>query len=288
MRDLDGAHVARLGDDVGHGEHAVRLAVADAHAVDDDRAHLAVEHFVGAGHFFFEPGGNGHHLEGRAGLVDVADGVVFQAFGPDFFAIVRIESGAIGERQDFAGVGIFHDHRAGDGFRLFHAALEFALGDVLDVLVDGEDEIFAWLRLLFDAGEPALAGVDGDHQLAGLALKFRIELALEAAQALIFGADIAQHLGGQFALWVETLGLFLKVDALQVEGADAVGGFGVGFAGDPAKSFVGLAVGQDHARVVFVMRVIRLMALGRSGVSVGTAKAESTWIDMANSRPARS
>ena len=54
-------------------------AVADAHAVDDDRAHLAVEHFVGASDFFFQAGGDGHHLEGRAGLVDVADGAVSSA-----------------------------------------------------------------------------------------------------------------------------------------------------------------------------------------------------------------
>jgi len=34
--DLDGADVARFGEDVGNRQHAVRLAVADAHAIDDD------------------------------------------------------------------------------------------------------------------------------------------------------------------------------------------------------------------------------------------------------------
>ena len=54
----------------------------------------------------------------------------------------------------------------------FHAALEFAFGDGLNILIDGEDEIVAGRRLLLHAREPALAGVDGDHQLAGLALQF--------------------------------------------------------------------------------------------------------------------
>ena len=37
-----------------------------------------------------------------------------------------------------------------------------------------------------------------------------------------------------------------------------------------------------------VMREISEMALARSGISLGTAKAESTEMDIANSRPARS
>ena len=62
-----------------------------------------------------------------------------------------------------------------------------------------------------------LAGIDRDHQLAGLALQLLIELALQAAQALIVGADIAEHLRRQFTLGIKTLGLFLKVDALQIQ-----------------------------------------------------------------------
>ena len=71
------------------------LAVADAHAVDDDRAHLAVEHFVGAGDFFFEAGGDGNHLEGRAGLVDVADRVVFERSGRISFRLLGLKVGRL-------------------------------------------------------------------------------------------------------------------------------------------------------------------------------------------------
>ena len=62
--DFDGAHIAGFGDDVGDGEPAVGPAVANAHAVDDDGAHLAVEHFLGGGDFFFEASGDGDHFEG--------------------------------------------------------------------------------------------------------------------------------------------------------------------------------------------------------------------------------
>ena len=54
--DFDCAHVAGIGDDAGDGQQAKGLVIADAHAVDHDRAHLAVEDFVGARQFFFQRG----------------------------------------------------------------------------------------------------------------------------------------------------------------------------------------------------------------------------------------
>ena len=100
--------------------------------------------------------------------------MVFQGLRLDFLAVIWIECGAIREGENLSGVGIFDNNGTRDGFGFFHAALEFAFGDGLDILVDGEDEVVAGLGLLLDAGEPALAGVDGDHQLAGLALELEL------------------------------------------------------------------------------------------------------------------
>src|SRR5208337_4694514 len=178
QRDFNGADIARFRNDVGDREHAVRPAVAYAHAIDDNRSHLAVEHFVGARYFFFQAGGDGHHLESRAGFVHVADGAVFESFVFNFLPNIRIECGPVGERKNLAGAGIFHDRRAGNGVRLFHPALQFPFGDVLDVLIDGEDDAIAGFGLLFHTGKPALARVDRNHQLAGLALQLLVELSL--------------------------------------------------------------------------------------------------------------
>ncbi len=251
QRNFDGADVARLRDDVRHGQHAVRLAVADTHSVDDDRSHLAVEHLVWASDFLFQAGGDGHHLESRARLVDVADRAVFEGLVVNFLPEIGIECGPVGERQNLAGAGIFHNRRAGNGVRLFHPALEFPFGNVLDVLVDGEDEAVAGFGFLFHAGKPALARVDGNHQLAGLALQLLVELPLQAAQALIVGANVPQNLRRQFTFWIKALGLFLEVDALQVQCADAIDLFGVSLSCHPAEGLVGAAVREYDAGIVF-------------------------------------
>ncbi len=62
--------------------------------------------------------------------------------------IVGIESGANGERENLAGVHVLHDDGAVEGLGLLHRVVERALGQELDVLVDGEHQIAARLRLV--------------------------------------------------------------------------------------------------------------------------------------------
>ena len=105
--------------------------------------------------------------------------------------------------------------------------------------------------LLFNTGKPALARIDGNHQLAGLALELLVELPLQAAQSLIVGAHVPQNLRRQFTLWIKTLRFFLEVDALQIQRADALNHFGIGLSRHPAKGLVGAAVGEHDAGIVF-------------------------------------
>src|SRR5260370_4303899 len=251
QRDFDGADIARLRDNVGYRKHAVRSAVADAHAVDDDRSHLAVEHFVGARDLLFQSGPDSDHFEGRTGLVDVADRAVFQGLVANFLPNIGIECGPVGERQNLSGVRVFHDHRAGYGVRLLHPAVEFAFGDVLDVLIDSKGDAVAGLGLLFNTGKPALARVHGNHQLSGLALQLLGELPLQPAQSLIVSANVAQNLRRQFTFWIEALGLFLEVDPLQVQRADTFNHFRISLTRHPAEGLVGAAVSEDDAGIVF-------------------------------------
>ena len=251
QRDFNGAHIARLRQNVGHREHAMRLAVADAHAIDHDRSHLAIEHFIGARDFLFQSGRNSHHLESRSRLVDVANRAVFQGLVANLLPNIGIERRPVGERQNLAGVRIFHDHGARDGVRFLHPALKFAFGDVLNILIDSKDDAVAGFGLLFNAGKPALARVDGNHQLAGLALQLLIELPLQAAQSLIVGANVPQNLRSQFTFRIKPLRFFLVVDALQIQRTDALNDFGVGLSRHPAEGLVSAAIGEHDTGIVF-------------------------------------
>src|SRR5215469_14585539 len=166
--DLDSAHVTGVRQDVGNGQHAEGFPVVNAAATDDDRAHLTIEDFVGPGEMLVKRGRNGHQLECGTGFVDIADGMILEPLGGDFPGDVGIECGAVGQRQDFAGVRIFHDYRARLGAALLHRGFQFALGDVLDLLIDSQNDVLAGIRLFFHAAEPLLAGVDLDKLLPGL------------------------------------------------------------------------------------------------------------------------
>ncbi len=62
-------------------------------------------------------------------------------------------------------------------------------------------------------------------------------------------AYVPQHLRGQFTLGIEAFGFFLEIDATQIHGPDAVRGFSVRLARDPAEGARRFAFGQQLARV---------------------------------------
>ena len=61
-----------------------------------------------------------------------------------------------GQGENFSGMRILDNHRAGFSVRGFHGRIELVLGDVLNVLVDGEHEIRAWQRLALGTGKGTL------------------------------------------------------------------------------------------------------------------------------------
>src|SRR6266700_6401824 len=78
---LDGADVARFGENVRDRQQSVRTTVVDSHTIEDDRSHLTVENFVWTSDFLLQRTRDGYQLESRTGLVDVADRVVLQLVG---------------------------------------------------------------------------------------------------------------------------------------------------------------------------------------------------------------
>ena len=94
------------------------LVVVNDAAGERDLAALAVDHVVGRGHVLVERRGVGDQLEGRAGLVDVADGVVAQQLGRGVAKVVGIEGGPDGERENLAGVHVLHHDGSVERLRL--------------------------------------------------------------------------------------------------------------------------------------------------------------------------
>ncbi len=81
-RELDGGNVAgprKRGRDRNDAESAIALVVVNDAAGKRDLSALAVDHVVGRGDVLVERGGVGDELEGRARLVDIADGVICAA-----------------------------------------------------------------------------------------------------------------------------------------------------------------------------------------------------------------
>src|SRR5207248_10910990 len=93
--DLDWTDVAGFRQNVRDREQPMGTAVTNAHAVKNDGAHLAIEHFIGTRDFFFQRTGDRHQFESRAWLVDVANGMILEFVGCNLARKIGIESGLV-------------------------------------------------------------------------------------------------------------------------------------------------------------------------------------------------
>ena len=73
---------------------------------------------------------------------------------------------------------------------------------------------------------------------------------LNATLARILHANGTEHLRGQIARRIKTLGLFLKVNPLQLKRVDALNSFVIGLARDPAESFMRAAIGKYDVVII--------------------------------------
>ena len=131
--------------------------------------------------------------------------------------LVGIECGANGESENLAGMHVLHDNSAVVRLGLLHGMIERALGHELNVLVDGEDHVPARLGFVLARAQDLRRRVHGGVHLARNAVELRVEFLLQAAQAVVVHAHIAQHLRGDLVVRVEALEFFLEVDPLHVE-----------------------------------------------------------------------
>ena len=220
LGDLGGADVARLGDDVGEGQHAVRVGVADGAIADRVVAVLAVDAILWPHHLLLERRAGEEGLEGRPRLVDVGDGAVAIDLRTDALDVVGIEARHVGHRQHFAGVGIERHQRAGARLELVHGALELLFGDPLQRDVDGELDVRAGARerpppiTHLELSPPRVVPDDqGLHPTPQL----RIEGTLDAFQALAVDVREPEHVRGQRPVRVHPLPGRLTADPAQLE-----------------------------------------------------------------------
>ena len=145
---------------------------------------------------------------------------------------------------------VLDNHRAGDRLRVVNRLLKFFLGDVLDVLVDGQDKVLARVRLRLDIGEPPPFRVDRDEHLSRTSAQLVVELVLDPALTGILHANRTQHLRREIARRIKALRLLLEVNALQLQRIDALDGFVVRLARHPAERLVRAAIRQHYVVVV--------------------------------------
>ena len=138
---------------------------------------------------------------------------------------VGVEGGHVGHGQDLAGAGAHHHHRARLGLVLAHGPVQGLLGHVLEVLVDGEDQVGAGLGRL--QGAPSLGDgpslrVPFEQDLARVPAEQPVVLLLDAGLAVAVDVDEAEHLGGDRARRVAAGHGAFHEDAGQVQPLDDV------------------------------------------------------------------
>ena len=80
--------------------------------------------------------------------------------------------------------------------------------------------------------------------------KFLVEGMLDAALAGILHAHGSEYLRCQIARGIKALRLFLEMNALQLQGIDALNGLVVGLARHPAKRLMRAAVRQHYVVII--------------------------------------
>src|SRR5678815_1243043 len=110
LRQLDRAHVGRLGEDIGNGQGTgVRVVVR---VVSDPQGAGHVDHRLRGDQALLEGGRQGDQLVDRAGLVVGGDGQVVGGVGDGPGGRVAL---LVGQGQDLAGLGVRHDGDAALG-----------------------------------------------------------------------------------------------------------------------------------------------------------------------------
>ena len=199
------------------------MVVVDDTPAESDLPGTDVDRIVGLDDLFFEGRGCGDNLERRARLVNLLRGTIPLCPRLRLPVHVGVEARPAGERQYFSRVWIHHDDRAARSVVLLDPGAKLPLGNVLEVLVDGQLERRACRRRPFDPAERPPSGIGLNQHGAGTSLDHAVVLRFEPLQPGIVDADVSQDLCREVLIGIEAPVLLHEADALEIECRDAAG-----------------------------------------------------------------
>ena len=218
--------VARELDHLGEGQPAVGVRVVDRPAARLEPPVLAEEELSRGHEMLLDRRRREHRLEGGAGLVRVRDRPVAHPVAPALIGrvagLVRVVGGDVREGEDLAGGRVEHDGRTTHCARRGDAALELALGRLLDGGIERQLEAVSLVRGSADAAGEHLAAarIAIELQVLRLAADDPVIALLEPFEPLGVDADEAEHVGRQVAVRVEPPAFGDRVDPRELEPRD--------------------------------------------------------------------
>src|SRR5579883_3638726 len=220
-------------------------SIVDGMACDKKLASAAVHRCIRRNGFFLERSRIGDKLEGRAWLIDIADGVVFQQVCCGVAKVIRIKRRPNGEGQYLAGVWVLDNDGAVFSVRALHVSVERLLGHELDIRVNAEDQVVSGQRITLFAAEHVAARVNRGQHAAGCTMQLVVKVLLKAAKPRVIEPDITEHLRGKLVVRIKALEFFLEVDTLQIERLDLCDDRGVLLACDPGEISGSIQPGEN-------------------------------------------
>jgi hypothetical protein len=167
QRDLGGADVRRLLNDLLDRQRAAHMRVVDRVRADGERPGSSLDHRVGADLAALQRRGDREGLQRRARLEHVGERAVAHALARDAVARIGVVRRPVGEREDLSALRVDDDEAAGLRAVCLDGGLELSEREILEPRVDREREIATSLRRAdrLDVFDDLAAAVD-DHAAA--------------------------------------------------------------------------------------------------------------------------
>ena len=145
----------------------------------------------------------------------------------------------------------------------FERGIERTLRHELDVLVNGENQVFSRVGLALLAVQNMAAGIDRGEHAAWHAVEILVVFALYSPQTVVIRAHVSQHLGGELAVGIKALEFFLEVNALEVERLHPRDLRGLELACDPGEVSRGVQASRNLMRGSEAVRGIGVHHFGQ-------------------------
>jgi len=254
-RDLGGPDVTGLAQDAGDIQFAIGMEIVQGAPGVGPAAVLAVEGIVGRDQAFVEGRGHDADFEHGAGLEVHADGPVQAQVIGNLVVVVQIVGGPRGHGQDRPGAHLLHDGPGGLGVHVRDGGIQGLLHEMLDVIVEGQVDVGAFLRGDFQgAAGDDLPFITVAFALAEPRTAFEqgIPALFDAGAANAFHIGETENVAGECAMGIVAGGQGFEKHAGQVEALHLIGQILMDMAADdfiPAARTVDPVIDLRHGQL---------------------------------------